>query len=184
MCPPITSSLCSCASSGVLRSTFFRNLKSLVGSLPTGVPDACVSLATDAAREVDGRDIGGGGRIGVPTVLPWPGVVDAEMTAWRGLVGVGTASGGPARLRAMMPVSSASNLSRSASAVACGEVKVKLWPASSLTRPTLSRTCAAPTLLRDRAARVSRNMTRDARIVERDGWKCGERRRYMLDLYR
>ncbi len=69
--------------------------------------------------------------------------------------GVGAAvvgpGGGGARLRAMMLVSSASNLSRSASATACGDVNVKLWPASLLTSPTFSRTCSAPTLLRERA---------------------------------
>ena len=62
--------------------------------------------------------------------------------------------GGGARLRAMLPVSSASNLSRSASATACGDVKVKLWPPSLLTNPIFSRTCSAPTLLRERASMI------------------------------
>ena len=54
--------------------------------------------------------------------------------------------------RLIMLVSSFLNLSRSATAV-CGDVKVKLCPLSSPTRPIFSLTCAAPSLLQKRAVR-------------------------------
>ncbi len=145
----MTSSRWSCARSGVLKSTFFRSLKSCAGSL-TGVPRG--SLATEGAREVEARDSCGVGRAEVPRGrgLAEVGVPGTGVAAAR--VGPGGGAAVPVRLCAMMFVSSASNFSRSASATAWGDVKVKLWPASSLTRPTLRRTCAAPTLLRERAS--------------------------------
>ena len=55
------------------------------------------------------------------------------------------------RFTEMMFVSSVLNCSRSATATACGARNVKLWPASSETSPSLSLTCAAPSLLQKRA---------------------------------
>ena len=100
--------------------------------------------ATDGAREVEERDKGIAGR-GLGALL--------GCCARTGVMGDGTALGvvGPLRLTPMMFVSSVLNLSRSVTATGCGARKVKLWPASSETRPILSLTWAAPSLLQKRA---------------------------------
>lgn len=140
MCPPITSSLCNAASSGLLRRTFFRRRKSAVGSL-VGVLEVRASLATEAARDGLGKasDTREAGTVGVAGVDGVPGAC------------VGAGVGRPERLAAMMAVSSFLNFSRSFSATACGEMNVKLCPASFPTKPTFSLTCAAPSLLQKRA---------------------------------
>ena len=126
--PLMTNSRWSAASSGVLTRTFLRMRKSWTGSF-TGVPRV---LETDSAREVDGRDgAGAGARFAAP--LAGDGAVGALVC--------GDCSPPPsraARLLLMMVVSCALNDSRSASAR--GEVKVKLWPLLSFSRPTLRRT--------------------------------------------
>lgn len=144
--PLITSSRCKAASSGSLTRTFLRRRKSLTGSIPvkTGVA-ALRSLATEAARWVAIR---AGSAFGSDAVG-----VDTDMgAAGRG---VGKASFGAnsdaLRFRLMIIVISFLNFSRSVIEVGCGEVKVKLCPASSPTRPIFSLTCGAPSLLQNRA---------------------------------
>ena len=166
----MTSSLCSVAKSGLLNSTFLRSRKSLAWSFPatTGVP--ILSLATDGAREVDARDGGtdnfGAGALAVRLA------VGAATTAAAGVAGAmltfavtggrGAASD-TLRLRLMMVVRSFLNFSRSAYATGWGERKVKLCPASSPLRPSLRRTCAAPSLLQKSAGQTSELWTGDGR---------------------
>lgn len=103
-----------------------------------------MSLATDAARDVDGRDIGKGG-LGLGTLLG--GCADT------GVMGGGAVPDAftPLRFWLMMFVSSVLNFSRSVTATTCGARNVKLCPASSDTSPSFSLTCAAPSLLQKRA---------------------------------
>lgn len=136
--PPITSSRCNAANSGLLKRTFFRRRKSTVGSL-LGVLEVWVSLAIETARDGVAKGPRAEEIVGVVGVEGVPG-------AW-----VGTGVGTPERLVAMMEVSSFLNFSRSFNATGCGEMNVKLWPASFPTRPTFSLTCAAPSLLQNRA---------------------------------
>lgn len=130
ICPPITSSRCKAASSGVLRRTFFRSLKSLVGSL-NGVPDARESLPIEGAREVEGF-VAGMGDLGAEAF--------ADIGATEILGGLAAGVVAPLRLRLMMLVNSTLNFSRSLSATGWGAVKVKLCPASSPTSPIFSLT--------------------------------------------
>jgi hypothetical protein len=101
------------------------------------------SLETDAARDVDGREAGGNAR-GV-------GAFEGGNEAKAVMGGFAATSVVPLLLRLMMVVSSFLNRSRSVYAIGWGEVKVKLWPVSSSTRPSFSLTCAAPSLLQNRA---------------------------------
>lgn len=139
--PPMTNSRCKPARSVLLNKTFFRSRNSLVGSF--GVPDLRDSLTTDCALEVDGLEIGKASR-GVAALATGKGVAGVPG-------GFGPGVGAALRLRLIMFVSSTLNFSRSTIATACGDVKVKLWPASSPTNPIFSRTCAEPSLLQNSA---------------------------------
>lgn len=145
ICPVITRSLCNANSSGFDTSTFFLSLKSLAASVPVMIGDL-PSLTTDAALEMEALD---GAAVA--------GVSGFEGARGRAGFGVGAPDTvgvvlDPLRFRLMMFVSSDLNLSLSERATGWGsDVKVKLWPASSLTRPSLRRTCAAPSLLQKRA---------------------------------
>jgi len=131
-------------------STFFLSLKSLAASVPVIVGDL-PSLTTDVALEIEALD--GAAVAGVPG---FEGARDA--LAGKASLGVAAADTigtvlDPLRFRLMIFVSSDLNLSLSERATGWGsDMKVKLWPASSLTRPSLRRTCAAPSLLQKRAA--------------------------------
>ena len=125
------------------------------------------SLDTEAARDVDGRAAaaavdgsargvgafeggGGSGNSEENAVIGGFAAAAAAATAAVAAAEEGSAVV-PLRLRLMMLVSSFLNFSRSVYATGCGDVKVKLWPVSSSTRPSFSLTCAAPSLLQNRA---------------------------------
>jgi hypothetical protein len=182
MCPDMTSSLCSAARSGLPNSTFLRSRKSLAWSPPvtTGVPIR--SLATDGARDVDDRD-GGTESFGVGALAERLAVGAGTTTAVVAGATLGLAvTGGretvsdTLRLRLMMVVRSFLNFSRSAYATGWGERKVKLCPASSPLRPSLRRTCAAPSLLQKSAGQTSELSTGDGRrMATNRGNHCKER---------
>ena len=180
----MTSSLCSVARSGLPNSTFLRSRKSLAWSFPatTGVP--ILSLATDGAREVDARD-GGMDNFGVGV-----GALAARLAVAVGAATTAAAVAGATltfavtggrdtlsdtlRLRLIIVVRSFLNFSRSAYATGWGERKVKLCPASSPLRPSLRRTCAAPSLLQKSAGQTSELWTGDGMATNR-GIHCKER---------
>jgi hypothetical protein len=110
-----------------------------------GVPSPRRSLETEAAREDGVWTMECFGVLGV----------GSEGKADTGCLAIGS---GAARFRPMIVVSSFLNRSRSLWAMAGGEVNVKLCPASSFTSPSFSRTCAAPSLLQNRAVWMSVNM--------------------------
>ena len=151
----MTRSRWSAPSSGLFTSTFLRRRNSAAGSPPvmTGVPLLSIA-ATDAARECDWNEgpaaaaaaMAGGNLGGTPFAK---GAVAAGGT------GCGAASvGGFASsclFRAIMGVNSCLNFSLSWDATGCGDVKVKLCPASFPSSPIFSLTCGAPSLLQNRA---------------------------------
>ena len=152
-CPDMTKSRCKAPNSGLLMRTFFRSRKSVVGSLAvkTGV-GRLEPPETEGALDSDSRS-GGAVGFGVATAG-----VEAEETGRlldterEGCTGWGKPSC-VLLFRLIMLVSSCLNFSRSAAASGRGDVKVKLCPLSSATRPIFSLTCAAPSLLQKSAVR-------------------------------
>lgn len=149
ICPDMTKSRCKAPNSGLLMRTFFRSRKSVVGSLAvkTGV-GRLDSAETEGALDSDSRN-GGAVGFGVATVG-----VEAETGRLLGTEREGGAGWGKPScvlFRLIMLVSSFLNFSRSAAATGRDDVKVKLCPLSSETRPIFSLTCAAPSLLQKSA---------------------------------
>lgn len=151
----------------MLISTFFRNLKSFAGSVPmiTGVV-ARLSLATDAAREIES----GGAAVEALGVGAFEidGVralcVGFDVIGEMGIEGVAIGPLFPASAEALltptMRVSSFLNFSRSGRAF--WDVKVKLWPVSSVNSAIFSLTWAAPSLLQNKAGG---DMSREAETM-------------------
>ena len=110
------------------------------------MPGPRESLATDAARDIEGRTRDG--NEGRPLAADGP-AFPAEGAPGPEAAGVET----PLRFRLIIFVNSALNFSLSLSADGCGAVNVKLWPASSVTRATFSLTCAEPSLLQNKAGK-------------------------------
>ena len=86
-----------------------------------------------------------------------------------------TAASDEARLLLIMVVNSFLKVSRSTLATACGDVKVKLWPASSATRPNFILTCAAPSLLQNKAVEPIRDYLISGCIHLHAASECGTR---------
>lgn len=144
-------------------STTLRRRKSAAASVPARIGVEARSAprlsldATDAAREMPGGswapDLGVGacendGGVGVPELVA---ASVGPLLLFATAVGAGVGSAGPFRLPLMIAESSVLNLSRSFSATGWLARKVKLYPASSLTSASFRRTCAAPSLLQNRA---------------------------------
>jgi hypothetical protein len=109
------------------------------------------SPGTEGALELGSRN---GGAVGFGVAIAGPAGSEEKGieldTGSEGRIGLGRPSC-VLLFRLIMLVSSFLNFSRSTTATCGGDVNVKLWPLSSLTRPIFSLTCAAPSLLQKSA---------------------------------
>lgn len=124
ICPPTTNSKWSAARSGVFSRTLLRNRKS--SGLPVGAADGVLEAGVEPEGEIACSGRGNPRGAG-------PG---------KGLDTAGAPEGfsKTARFRLMIELNSLLKVSRSCVAVGEGAVKVKLWPWSSPTTPSFSRT--------------------------------------------